>query len=265
MFGYDQPRPTRNSYDLFMSDLESGLQSLGFEGLSFMIYGSYARGDHRPGISDIDGFFVFPDDVTIHKPSLKCVGEVVANALGNHAIPLQLGVTDITTMRDGRFNSYSPNFGPYFDREGKVIVGPDYRDQFRYELPEFSDQEAMKHNLRKTRECLLLSSYYSHHNQKALAEGFDKGIKAISRSSKQILAIMDGEVRSERFSGLNDLHRIFPHIDISSVERIKYLFNHLPELDKMYKNPGEMIQLLTSGVDFFENVVKSYIELVPHL
>ena len=68
--GYNQKRPQKEHYQRFEKELVSGLEKLGLEGVSLLIYGSYIRGDYVPGRSDIDAVLIFDDDVVINKENV---------------------------------------------------------------------------------------------------------------------------------------------------------------------------------------------------
>ena len=154
LLGYNQPRPTEENYADFRDKLIAGIKDLDIPGLSLMIYGSYVRGDHDVGRSDVDAVMVFPDDVVIDKKNLAQVAIVLHQALKGNNIPFQVSVSDLTTMKDARFNTYDESFKDYFFEEG-IIVGADYRKEFRYELPTMSEQTPVRFNLRKARTKLL--------------------------------------------------------------------------------------------------------------
>ncbi len=159
VLGYDNPRPRKWNYDCFKYGFLKALRALNIEGLSLMFYGSYVRGDAIFGRSDIDALLVFPNDVVIDKNEFMQVSEAFKKSQKGNNIPFQVNVSDLRTLKDGRFNAYSPSFKDYFSEEGKVVFGTDYRAEFRYELPTHSEQGALAFNLRKSRQALLFSNW----------------------------------------------------------------------------------------------------------
>ena len=235
----------------------------GFEGLSLMLYGSFVRGDWQAGRSDIDAVLIFPDDVVTDKKRFRDVSRIVSEALCRNPIPFQVTLTDLETMRDGRFNSYNPSFQPYFERERRVVVGPDYNDQFRFEMPTHPEQEALRFNLRKSRQGLLLAEHDRTQRYERFIERFTKALDATSRGSKQILFMVDDCLRLNRFSALTELPLIFPEVNLEPLERIRHLYHHLDELDALYQKPEDVIALWSSTLTFFEEVIRGYIRRVP--
>lgn len=263
VFGYDEPRPTREDYDSFVHKLADGLQELGCGGLSLMLYGSYVRSDHLPGRSDIDALMIFPGDVIIDKPLLRRAGGVLDCVLAEHHVPFQVTVSDLRTMIDGRFNSYAPDFKTYFDSEGRMIFGSDSRELFKYENPTMPDQAPFTFNLRKSRQGLFLADYLARRNYGLFLEKFGKSLDAASRASKQVLHMVDGTLRSPRFSALRELKSIFPQVDVAPLEEIRHLYTHLDELDALYCDKGNVLAVWERSISFFEALTQAYLNLNP--
>jgi len=263
VLGYNEPRPTAQNYRDFIDKLREGLRPLGEEGISLMIYGSYVRGDYTPGRSDIDSALIFPGEVVIDKPTLSIASKVLAQAQKGNNIPFQVTVTDLRTMKDGRFNSFDPNFQGYFDDEGRVIVGPDYRSKFRYAVVNQSDQTALRFNLRKSRLGLLLLENDRERDYVKMLERFGKTLDSTSRASKQVLTLVDGNLRKNRFSALEELSRVFPELDVRPLQRMKDLYHNLEDLDRLYRDPDKLIKLWNESVTFFERLIKGYLDKYP--
>lgn len=262
VLGYDEKRPTAEDYHNFERKITEGVKRLEIDGLSLMLYGSYIRGDFNPGRSDIDGVFIFPDDVVINKQNLHRASSVLHQALTGNPVPFQVTVNDITTLRDGRFNHYDSNFRAYFDEEAR-ITGVDYREQMTYELPTMSDQIPLRFNLRKTRAGLLFAVHDINEDYLAFLNRFNKSLDAVSRSSKQILYFVDGSLRKNRFSAIQAIKDIFPEIDTDPLSRIKKLYQDLGELDRLYQKSEEVMGLWNSAVTFMEEIIRAYIKRFP--
>ena len=260
VLGYNEARPREQNYQDFIEKLRNGLESLRNQEISLMLYGSYVRGDYVAGRSDIDAVLVFPDDVVIDKQNLNASSKALAQAQKGNNIPFQVTVTDLRTMQEGRFNSFDPNFKTYFDEEGKIIVGPDYRNQFSYSIASHSDQNALRFNLRKSRLGLFFLEQDKANNYEKMLERFGKTLDATSRASKQILTMIDGNLRKNRFSALEELSRVFPDLNIEPLRRIKMLYHNLEELDRLYQNPNELVVVWNESVTFFESLVKGYLD-----
>lgn len=260
ILGYNHPRPLAINYQRFVDSLKYNLEPLGREGVSLMLYGSYIRGDYIAGRSDIDAVLVFPDEIIIDKNNLNFASKGIAQAQRENDIPFQVTVTDLKTMQDGRFNSFDPNFQAYFEEEGKIIVGPDYRKEFNYLIATYSDQNSLRFNLRKSRLGLLLLEYDKETDYKTLIKKFNKTLDATSRASKQILTMFDGNLRKNRFSALEELSKVFPKLDVQPLIKIKSLYHNLNDLDELYSRPNELRSCWEESVTFFESLVKSYLE-----
>ena len=262
VIGYDEDRPTEQDYKDFLAEFVNGLQGKVDE-LSLMIYGSFVRGDYQPGRSDIDALMVFPDDVVIDKYKLRIVSKKLHKALEGRNIPFQITVTDLTTMKDGRFNSFPPSFKPYFEDEGIILLGPDYTSQFRFELPTMDEQGPLTFNLRKSRQGLLFAEHLINTDYVAFIEKFKRSLDGISRGSKQIMDMADDKFRVNRFSALEGLVTTFPNINPGPLEKIKYLYKNLQELDELYKRSEEVTTLWNDSVTFFEEMIKAYVKKFP--
>ena len=88
---------------------------------------------------------------------MNIVSLALRDALRGRNVPFQVTPADLGTMEDGRFNSYDPSFKDYFDDEGRIVFGPDFREMFRYKLSKHPQQERIGFSLRKARQCLLFA------------------------------------------------------------------------------------------------------------
>ncbi len=268
VLGYDEERPAEKDYYSFLDKLVKGLEGLGKEGLSLMIYGSFVRGDYIPGGSDIDGIIIFPHEIVIDKEFMNETANVFNRALsnGNSLMRpcIQLSPLDIRTIKDGRFNSFGDDFEAYFDLEGRVVVGPDYRPQMNYIHLKTGEQSTLSHNLRKMRSYMLFSRYDQENDYKNFLRGFRISLYVASRGSKQILYLADGKLRLNRFSALEELQTVFPSVNPGPLKEIKHLFTHLNKLDQLYKNPEKVLRVWNSSATFFEEVLREYIKMFPN-
>jgi len=263
VLGYNERRPRTADYQIFLERITRGLRAFVDSGLSLMIYGSYVRGDYTPGRSDIDGVLIFPDDVVTNKPTIREISLLLHNTLREHSLSFQVTPLDVTVMRDGRFNSFTKDFAEYFHEEGKVLVGPDYRDEMVC-LPQKTGEEvALSHNLRKIRQALLFAEHDRHKRYERFLERFNKTLDAVSRGSKQILYLTDNRLRKNRFSALEELSHIFPHIDTEPLQHIKYLYTHPEKLDRLYESSQRVIQTQETAVTFLEQMLREYINQFP--
>ncbi len=229
-----------------------------------MLHGSFVRGDYTPGRSDVDAVLTFPCDVVIPKEFMHEVSLVLCYALRNNNVPFQVSPLDTTTARDGRFNSFTGNFYEYFLSEGKVVVGPDYRKEMVCQDKKTGEESVLSHNLRKARVALLLAE---HHKQQEMYEkfldGFNSALNAASRGASQILYMTDGQLRTARFSALEELSRNFPSLNTEPLLQIKELYSDLTKLDMVYRKPSEVTKVWNSTVTFLEEMMREYIRKFP--
>ena len=260
-----EDEPKKENYEDFLAKLKCGLKILGEEKISLMIYGSYVRGNADFGRSDIDGVLVFPEDVKIDKRKFMQVSKILANAQIGNNIPLDLTPVDLRTMSDGRFASYDSSFKKYFNLEDecKIVYGPDYRNDFKFEFPAMGDQEQLTANLWKSRKMLLLSEYHKRNDPKRFKDDFKDALDKASRGSKQIIGLTDGNLRLSRFSALEDISKTFPQIDVEPLKRIKHLYKNRQELYDIYKNPEEALKVWSESLTFFEEMIKAYLDANP--
>ena len=266
IFGYNMPRPRKETYDLFFGKFISGIEGLDIPGLSLMVYGSSVRGDANYGLSDIDATFIFPDDVIIDKDNLEKVALVLSDSLNRHYIPFQGSVNDIATLRDGRFNTYESHFEESFMDPDTIVVGEDYREQINYELPTMENQTNVRFNLRKARIGLL----YAEHERKGNREKYEKFLErfgkttdGVTRAAAQIVYFLEGDLIKNRFGGIDIIKQILPEVDTEPLERIRFLYKNLDQLDILYLRPEEIMPLWKDSVTTFEQMIRGYINLVP--
>ena len=269
ILGYNKPRPKKEDYEKFMNELVKRLKKLGDNGLSLMLYGSYVRGDYNPGRSDIDAVLTFPHDVVIDKDFMHEVSSTICqSAKGQNGVsfPLELfqvSPLDITTIRDGRFNSYTIDYCDYFNSAGKIVVGPDYRKDMNGLETKTGESSTISHNLRKIRISLLSAEYNKREDYEKFLKGFNGTLNAASSSSKQVLYSIDKGLRENRFSPLKEISKYLPEINVEPLERVKELYHNPAELDKLYRNPAELMKVWNSTASFFEECIKAYIKKYP--
>jgi predicted nucleotidyltransferase len=263
VLGFDTPRPSAKDYEKFLEKLVEDLKSESISGLSLMIYGSYVRGDYQPGRSDIDAVMVFDNDVVTNKEDIMRASSILAKALNGRNVPFQVNLVDRATMRDGRFNSYDETFKPYFAEEGRILVGPDYREEFVYELPTFPEQVPIRFNLRKARNGLLFSQHDRDTSHTEFLRKFTKSLDAVSRASKQVLVFKDGVVRKNRFSAINELREKYPQINLEALEKIRRLYANLDEMDDLFAKPEEAVILWQDATTLMEELLREYLRENP--
>jgi hypothetical protein len=260
VLGYNEARPKEQNYQDFVEKLKGGLGNLGEQGVSLMLYGSWVRGDYVTGRSDIDAVLIFPDEVIINKQKLNTASKVLTQAQRGNNIPFQVTVTDLRTMQDGTFNSYNPSFENYFKDECHILVGPDYREKFTFMMPTHPEQGPVTFNLRKCRQGLLFANHDKKSDYEQFLRKFTKSLDAVSRGSKQVLFMHDGNLLKNRFSALSKIKKEFPQVDTEPLEIIRNLYHHPERLDSIYRQPDEALSIWNSAVTFFEQLIKCYLD-----
>lgn len=262
VLGYNQQRPKKEDYYRFIAHFVKDLS--GFDSrLTFMTYGSFVRGDFVPGRSDIDALLVFHEDVVIDKAFYAEISHILASALQENFIPFQVTPCDISTLRDGRFNTYDPHFEQTFQEEGMVLLGRDVRKETRYEFPSKYEQGPLSFNLRKSRAYLLFSEYDGKTDPALFISRFVKTLSVASRASTHVFNMNNNRVPPNRFGGLESLAETYPDIDSEHLKYVKRLFSDLDELDALFSRPVEMLRIWNQTVTFFESLVRAYIREHP--
>lgn len=263
VIGYDEERPKAEEYALVEKRLKRRLRKSGIEGLSLMLYGSYARGDYTPGLSDMDGIMIFPDDVVLDKNIFYDTAGIVCGAMHGTNVRLDITPTDLAIMRDGRFNSYAPPFARAFAKDGKVIVGPDYRNEISFELPDKIYQNEVREVLRKTRENFLMSVYSMKRNYTGFVDNFQKSLNGISNCSRRMAHMVDGKDREGRFEAVEFLSEVFPEFHYGPLKWIEFLFEKPSELDTVYNDPKGIKRIWGNSLTALEEMIKGYIKMFP--
>jgi len=258
--------PTQENYEDFLRKFMNGLRDI--DGVTLMIYGSFMRGDHVPGRSDIDALLALHDNVVTDKPKLERMARIFSDAQEGNDVRFQVTVADRTTLADGRFNSYGASFLQYFERESKFLVGDGLLDLMAFMEERSDDLHNMAYNLRKARQGLLLFDYLKRWDERypnpdligKLPEKFEKSMDAVTRGSKQMLHLMDGRTRGYRFQ-TEELREIFPNVDLNPLEELQRLYRNVPALRKVFDQPEEMLKLWQEGLTMWECLIKEYMNM----
>ena len=256
--GWTHPRPTRKNYDTFAAKLCAGLSPLAEKGVSLILHGSYINGTYTPGRSDIDGLLIFPDDFVIDRTNLDLATTALADAMTDNAVPFQVVIADIASLLDGRFTGYNPTFNEYFRKEGRVMVGPDYRATFSFSLSGKSGQNEASHSLRKIRQGMLFSDYDSQTDYEQFLKRFCKALDATATLTKSVFLMTDSRVRVGKFSLVDELHETFPELDTTPWEMVKDLYTNPEKLDRLFARPQDTKTVWHDARMFSESLVKAY-------
>lgn len=263
ILGYDTKRPKKDDYLQFEQQLISEFSNPSLENLTIMLYGSYVRGDYTAGRSDIDGVMIFPDDVVIDKLKLLQCSNILAKILTENYVPFQVSVNDITTLKDGRFMTYSYEFKKYFQKERKIILGNNYINEINFMDEKSGILHAAAFNLRKSRTGLLFSKYHQEHEPETLIKNFQKGLDTALNGTKQIAYLTNEKLIENKFLSLGYISENYSEINLETLFHAKYLYQNPKELDLIYHEPDTMIKLWASALSTFEELIKEYIKQNP--
>ncbi|MEM2089887.1 MAG: nucleotidyltransferase domain-containing protein [Candidatus Pacearchaeota archaeon] len=261
--GYNASRPKAEDYEAFMANFKKGLKELGNNEFSLMIYGSFANQTHTPGVSDIDAVLIFPYDVVIPKDFMQKVSIVLCEALKKNYVPFQVAPLDVTTIRDGRFNSFDKDLYDLFLKEGKIIFGPDYRNEMICLETKTGSESRLSHNLRKIRKDLLFANHYKQADYEMFLDKFLKTLDTTSTVLRNVLYLVDQKPRAQKFFSPKELEEYFPMLDLEPLNMIRDLRQNPEKLDELYFKPEEVMNIWNSAVTFFEKVIREYIKKFP--
>ena len=265
VLGFDEQRPTKADYKRFLRTFAKGLEGIGIDRISLMIYGSYAMGRAVIGRSDIDALLILPGDVVISSEAMEQASRALHEASRENNTPFQVTVSDLETMADGRFNTYDPTFEDYFRKNGRVVIGQDYRSAFRFERPESVAQEKLTHKLRGMRGRRLNRVIERGTGYVPYLESFEATLETASNISRYTMQIVMGEVQVTRFEELPILLQTFPEVNVDPLLRIRRLFRDTAQLDAIYKDEEAVNSLWDSSVSFAEQLVRAYIRKYPRV
>jgi hypothetical protein len=276
VIGYDERVPTLEDYNSFVGEICEELGKKWFEGVSLVTWGSYFRylesgideSDFSPGWSDMDAVFVFPQRGVVDKEMLSDASELVKVVQNKYPVSFQVTVSDVETMSDGRFNTFTPDFGTYFSGENpksKVLAGPDYRKKFSFNHGWIHPcHEHFTWNLRKTRQSFLFSDYEFSKDYVGFLQGYRKSLDAIVSSPKQILMMIeDGEIEESKKQAFLDLDKFFDNLNGEVFYEIINMRENPERLFESYKDKDKVLDIWSRGITFMESLAKSYVDKFP--
>jgi predicted nucleotidyltransferase len=254
--------PTQENYEDFLREFVNGLENI--DGITLMIYGSFLRGDHDEGRSDIDALLALHDNVVTDKLKLEKIARIFDCAQEGNDVKFQVTVADRATLADGRFNSYDSTFLEYFKRESKVLVGDGLLESMVFMKERSGELHNMAYNLRKARQGLLLFEYLKRWDEKydelRLPAKFENSMDAVTRGSKQMLHLTDGKARGYRFQ-TEELRTRFPDVNLDPLEELHSLYRDVPALRAVFNQPAEMLRLWQEGLTMWECLIKDYMRM----
>lgn len=251
---------TKENYERFLDKFTHGLKGMDYPGLSFMGYGSVFRNKYTPGISDIDGILVFPENIVTDKSRLREVSDIIAFALEHNPIVFQLFPTDKGIIKYPLFNALGSAWEGYLPNETKIILGPDYRPEMkcRDQIP--PEAHSIAWNLKKTRTKFLFARYNQDTDYDRFFKGFMSALKSPTSFPKYMHYLMTGKFVADRFSTIDFLKETLPNLDVEPLQKIKKVYSNADYLKKLRDKPEEIIDFWEEIITFFESAIKEFVK-----
>ena len=231
--------------DAFLADI----QELGSDLLSVLLYGSLARGDIRPGRSDImDAYVYLRRDVFESREKFIRALEIMTDAsirLSQSELPYH----PFHYFSEDELNCLPAVYGPTWKRDERTVVaGEDVRSRIDSTPATVSVARVSFFNTRRT-----MGYFLSQYLQKEFKPGeCEKVAKSLVSLKKHLLpmacAVVDiWTVTSESIS---ELQKALPGLDVSVLQSIDKLARVEP--DEL--NPNEVRQTLRETLLFMEDL-----------
>lgn len=231
--------------DAFLADM----QNLGSDLLSVLLYGSLARGDIRPGRSDImDAYVYLRRDVFESREKFIKALEIMTDAsirLSRTGLPYH----PFHYFSEDELNSLPAVYGPTWKRnERTVLAGEDVRSKIGSTPATVSVARVSFFNTRRT-----MGYFLSQYLKKEFKAGeCEKVAKSLGSLRKHLLpmacAVLDiWTVSSESIS---ELQSALPGLDVSVLEKI----DKVAKLEPDELDPNDVRQTLRETLCFMEDL-----------
>lgn len=250
--------PTRENYEEFAHSLIRGISNLD-DGMSLLVYGSFARDDYTPGRSDIDAILVLPNIIS-DKRSLKSISKIYTEAQQGNHVPFQLTVTDKVSLQDGRLNPYMADFEKYLKSDAVLLVGDNPLRHMNCLHAKDGILTTLTFNFRKARSNLCQFDFELEENPRSFFKYYVKALDACVNASRKIPQLMTGEPVRGKFEGKLMLPELFPTLDLTILNKLEFLFSDAIRLQSCAKEAEHMRLIWEDSLTFFEELVQAYIE-----
>ena len=266
--GFDVPRPMEKDYER----VKETLKGLNISGLSCFLYGSFARGTHIVGKSDIDGVFIFSDEFITNKQTFNHLGRFFADLKSKTNISLEFSVLDNGMIRDGRFFNYGPSYQEQFISEGEWISGDSLENivgNMNFQELVNPSENTISQKFGSMRRCYLdifsifdLDSDKDNFEYVRKVKGFEISLDRAARFVNQIAELQNISYQTQRAAPLSELrtNKNFSQVDFEIIDKYNYLRENLNELNKLYSQPEKILKLFEECVTFSESLLKAHCE-----
>ena len=262
--GFDCPIPSKEEYQELVNELVSRLEQENvFTNHSLLVYGSFLRGTHVPGISDIDGLFVFPDDVVIDKERFLLFTKIFSEVDQATTIRLQIKPYDMRTLIDGRFSTFGEDFGEYFSRERHILLGEDFTQNMQYFNQITHNSHYIAKNLRNSRMMFIGIEQQQEEDYRGFLDTLDAVCDMSLGVTKRIKLLMTNRVSDEKLSCLDFVGEKFPEVDLAPLRRIGNFRSNPQEYFALFRKPEEYKALALNCLTAQEEIIRAYISAHP--
>ncbi len=253
------PRKAKNEdYDGLVRELVLGLSELEQE-ICFYLYGSYVRGDYRPGVSDIDGGIILEGNYVTNKQLVKKISRIFKEARKKYPIRLQFNLTERGSNKDGRFLSYDKSYTDYIKHEARTLLG---NGQWVQELNGLDFKsgtlESLAFGLRKVRNALLNWDYIEEKDEREANELAVNTFNTTIAVPKRIRYIDEGVLYPKKLSSLNWFKETYPGVNLAPLVDIMSLMYSQESLERAMTDRKGLKELLFLAATFYEEVAREY-------
>lgn len=261
---FDRKIPIKEDYDKFLEILSEETKGLD-KNISFFLYGSKLRKDFVPGVSDLDGFFVFEDFFVTNKETLFELSEILYSSLkkSHKGIKTQINVLDKATSLDGRFLTYPKNYVDYFKDHSLRFFG-------NYDLNEMngfnyknSELNSISHNLTKVRQGFLYYPTNYFLNKEIFLKNFKSPIKKLAQLPKQILILMGEGMIEEKDNSLEKFCEIFHEYDNDFIKQVDLLLGDSKKYNQLFNDKENSFEIYSQSITEIEKIIKLYVKKFP--
>jgi predicted nucleotidyltransferase len=240
---------TSQDYEAALQRFKADMQNLGNDLISILLYGSLARGDVRPGRSDImDAYVYLRRDVFENRESFLRALEIMTDAsirLSQTGLPYH----PFHYFSEDELNSLPAVYAPTWKRdEHPVVFGEDVRSRIDSAQETVAAARVSFFNTRRTMGYFL-SQYLKREFKAGECE---KVAKSLGSLRKHLLpmacAVLDiWTVTSE---SIGELQTALPGLDVSVLPKLDRLAN----LESTELDPHDVRQTLRETLSFMEDL-----------
>lgn len=253
--------PTKEDYKKFIDKLAKGF-SKEFPCDCFYLYGSFLREDFCSGISDVDGGFVFSNNVVLPREKIEGLSRLLSssgiNKIGVENV--QFNLLDSKTSIDGRFLSYGNSYVPYLKQCIKIPAGINLVEGFNSVGYKNEILSALSMSLRKVRNFVLMQDFIE---ERARVKGAKSCVKSLWDAPKRLLEISGKEFNYERRSATERFCGLFPNYDADYLKEV-LKFRKLPLAYQLACESASMGKEVSFNcLNAFERMIKCYLEKFP--